>query len=72
MVLVGCFGNLGGTTYWVIVIRPQLSRSATTIKGYTSNRTSLSVLNRPMHMSISLSAGLTRISKSVLQTSANT
>jgi hypothetical protein len=46
--VVGCFGKMSGT-YWVIVIRPQLSRTATIDIGYTSNRSSLSVLNRSMH-----------------------
>lgn len=55
--MVGCVGNLSGT-YWVIVIRPQLSRTATSVEGYTSNRSSLSVLDRPMHTIISLSVDL--------------
>jgi hypothetical protein len=39
-------------TYWVIVIRPQLSRTATIDIGYTSNRPSLSILNRSMHKTL--------------------
>lgn len=50
--LVGWFGNLSGT-YWIIVIRPQLSRSAT-IEGYTSNRPSFSIFNWPKHVLVSL------------------
>ena len=47
--MVGCFGNMSGT-YWIVVIRPQLSRTATTVKGYTSNRSTVSVLNGPVHV----------------------
>jgi hypothetical protein len=45
--------NLSGT-YWVIVIRPQLSRTATTDKCYTSNRSCFSVFDRPMQVTVSL------------------
>jgi hypothetical protein len=70
--VVGCFGKMSGT-YWVIVIRPQLSRTATTVNvGYTSNRSSISVLNWSMHMRVSLVDDLTRFLDIVLQTLANT
>lgn len=70
--MVGCFGNLSGT-YWVIVIRPQLSRTATTVHiGYTSNGSCLSVLNRSMHTKVSLRDYLTGVPKRALQTLANT
>jgi hypothetical protein len=59
--VVGCFGKMSGT-YWVIVIRPGLSRTATTVNvGYTSNRPSISVLNRSMHIKVSLVDDLTRL-----------
>lgn len=50
--MVGCFGNLSGT-YWIIVIRPQLSRTATTVKRSTSNRLALTILNRAMRQKVS-------------------
>jgi hypothetical protein len=53
--VVGCFGILSGT-YGVIVIRPQLSRPATTSKRYTSNRSCISVLDWPKCVIVSLLA----------------
>ena len=41
-------------TYRVIVIRPQLSRTATTSKGYTSNRSCISVFDRPIRVTLAL------------------
>ncbi len=52
--MVGCFGNLSGT-YWVVVIRPQLSRTATAIKSDTSNRSPISIFDRPMRIIVSIS-----------------
>ena len=43
--VVGCSANLSGT-YWIVVIRPQLSRTATTRMCNAGDR-SISVLNRP-------------------------
>lgn len=45
--VVGWSGNLSGT-YWVIVIRPRLSRTATTIVWNTSDRP-VTILNRSKH-----------------------
>jgi hypothetical protein len=69
--VVGCFGNMGGT-YWVIVIRPRLSRTATTVKCYTGNGSSLSVFNRPVHIDISLADDMMSATASAVQTRANT
>jgi hypothetical protein len=41
-------------TYRIVVIRPQLSRTATASKGYTSNRSCISVFNRPIRVTVSL------------------
>lgn len=51
--MVGCCGILSGT-YGVIVIRPQLSRTATTSKRYTSNRSCISVFDWPVCTIVSL------------------
>lgn len=69
---VGCFGNLSGT-HWVIVIRPQLSRSATTIDiGYTSNGSSVSILYRSMRTRVSYFDDSTIFLQSVMQTLPDT
>jgi hypothetical protein len=41
-------------TYRVVVIRPQLSRTATASKGYTSNRSCISVFDRPIRVTLAL------------------
>jgi hypothetical protein len=41
-------------TYRIIVIRPQLSRTATTSKGYTSNGSCISIFDRPIRVTVSL------------------
>lgn len=45
--MVGCSGNLSGT-YWVIVIRPRMSRTATTSMWDSGNRP-ITILDRPDH-----------------------
>ena len=45
--MVGCSGNLS-STYWVIVIRPRMSRTATTSMRNACDR-SITILNRPSH-----------------------
>lgn len=47
--MVGCFGKMSGT-YWIVVIGPQLSRTATTIECHTSNRSTVPIFNRPVHV----------------------
>lgn len=49
--MVGCFGKMNGT-YWIIVIRPQLSRTAATIKCYTSNRSTIPILDGAAHVTL--------------------
>jgi hypothetical protein len=63
MLLMGCvveeewrgwmLRNSSGT-YRIVVIRPQLSRTATTSKGYTSNRSCVSVFDRPTRVTLVL------------------
>jgi hypothetical protein len=63
MLLMGCvveeewcgwmLRNSSGT-YRVVAIRPQLSRTATTSKGYTSNRSCISVFDRPIRVTLVL------------------
>jgi hypothetical protein len=63
--------NLSGT-YWVIVIRPQLSRTATTRMCNTSDR-SISVLNRPARIdTVSCSFLTMKIFQNEMQTHENT
>jgi hypothetical protein len=48
--VVGCFGKMSGT-YWIVVIRPQLSRTATTV-WHTSNRLIIPILDGPVHVTL--------------------